>query len=322
MTSERRNAPRIDASLEVHFLGKERRGKMRRGDFSVTGVRLDGLGPLDLGKPGTEERLRLTTRDGAYRAEVHAQVVRVERVEDLEHGSMVLSAGFLFAPRNDEERESVAMLFVHIARSHVRRDEHGLRPASEPPAADDSPSEVQSLSIETDWQLRKGEAVRVELPAPEGGSIAYAGKAVRSRRGKKGTYRTSVEFEAPTGTFAQLESPPTPPVTPDNMTGDLAQIRAPSLLSLASLEHMEGVLHIRRDDRLVSIYLREGQVVDAEETGSSASRRRLIAEVCQWERGSFELCLCEVDRIDGIGVPTPFLLLQLAQLQDEQRRVA
>ncbi|MFK8003753.1 MAG: DUF4388 domain-containing protein [Polyangiales bacterium] len=320
MSAERRKAPRIRASLKVHFVGIERRGRMRCGDLSVTGIRIDDP-DASLGHVGSIARLRLSSRDDAFKTEIDACLVRVERIEDLK-GTRMRMVGFDFMPTDELQREAIAMLFVHIASGQIRRDGSTIRRRSQPPAADDVPSEVHSCSIETEWQLRKGEEVRIELPAPEGGSTTFAGKAVRSRLGKKGTYRTSVEFipkddEAsvvPAG--AEVESPD------DHMVGDLAHIRAPSLLSLASLEGMSGILRLHRDERNILVYLSNGDIVDADEPGTQTSRRQLIAQICQWETGHFELSLGPVTRPNSIGVPTPALLLQLAQLQDEHRRVA
>lgn len=294
---------------------------MRSGDLSVTGIRIDDP-DASLGHVGSIARLRLSSRDDAFKTEVDACLVRVERIEDLK-GTHIRMVGFDFMPTDELQREAVAMLFVHIASGQIRREGSTIRRRSQPPEADDVPSEVHSCSIETEWQLRKGEEVRIELPSPEGGSTTFAGKAVRSRLGKKGTYRTSVEFVpnddagtvVPAGSV--VESPD------DHMVGDLAHVRAPSLLSLASLEGMSGILRLHRDERNIVVYLSHGDIVDADEPGTQTSRRQLIAQICQWETGHFELSLGPVDRPNSIGVPTPALLLQLAQLQDERhRRVA
>ena len=294
---------------------------MRSGDLSVTGIRIDDP-DASLGHVGSIARLRLSSRDDAFKTEVDACLVRVERIEDLK-GTHIRMVGFDFMPTDELQREAVAMLFVHIASGQIRREGSTIRRRSQPPEADDVPSEVHSCSIETEWQLRKGEEVRIELPSPEGGSTTFAGKAVRSRLGKKGTYRTSVEFVpnddagtvVPAGSV--VESPD------DHMVGDLAHVRAPSLLSLASLEGMSGILRLHRDERNIVVYLSNGDIVDADEPGTQTSRRQLIAQICQWETGHFELSLGPVDRPNSIGVPTPALLLQLAQLQDERhRRVA
>lgn len=293
---------------------------MRHGDLSVTGVRIENP-DVSLAHVGSIVRLRLASRDDAHKTEIDACLVRIERIEDLK-GSHTRMAGFDFMPINEVQREAIAMLFVHIASGQIKRDGATIRRRSQPPMADESTSEVHSCSIETEWQLRKGEEIRIEIPAPEGGSTTFAGKAVRSRLGKKGTYRTSVAFatkdeDAVLPPDVEVESPD------DHMVGDLAHIRAPSLLSLASLENMSGILRLHREEREILIYLRNGNIVDVEERGTETSRRQLIAQVCQWESGHFEFTLCPVTRPDGLGVPTPALLLQLAQLQDEKiRRVA
>lgn len=311
--------------MEITWLGFERRGRMRQGDLSVTGMLVETPG-IDLPSPGTTMRVRLASRDGEKRVETNVRVVRLERVED-ESGSFVKRAGFAFEPADNQEREKIAMLFVHIASEQIQLEGKEVRRKSDPPRfaelkIDDGGSEVHSLSVETEWQLRKGEAVRIELPARRGGAVAYSGRAVRSRASKKGTYRTKIAFE---GEGVPMETPvnAAAEAVPDNhLHGDLSHIRAPSLLSLAALESMSGELVFHQRKRTVNFYLSEGRIVDVEEEGSSLSRRRLIAECCGWSEGRFDFTLGEVDREDTIGVPTPALLLQLATLEDERRRVA
>ncbi|MFT5359295.1 MAG: hypothetical protein ACI9KE_006538 [Polyangiales bacterium] len=286
----------------------------------MTGVRIEDP-DASLGHIGSITRLRLASRDGAHKTEIDAQLVRVEKIENLK-GSHIRMAGFDFVPADQQERESIAMLFVHIASGQIRRDGSKIRRRSQPPEAGGASNDVHSCTIETGWQLRKGEEVRIEIPALEGGSTAFSGKAVRSRLGRKGTYRTSVEFipqDAGSIVLVNAEADS----TNDHMVGDLAHIHATSLLSLASLEGMSGVLRLHRDERNILIYLSDGDIVDADEPGTQTSRRQLIAHICQWDSGHFELKLGPVTRPNTIGVPTPALLLQLAQLHDEQhRRVA
>lgn len=304
MGIERRRAPRILASLEIQVIGLERRGSMRRGDLSVTGVRFEAP-PDDIGCAGDSKRLRIVSRDRAVSVEVDAKIIRVVRTNDLEEGSRVDEVAFDFVPDDEATREAIAMLFVHVARAQIRHDSRGIRPRP-----------VHALIVETDWQIRKGEVVTIDLPLEEGGSARFEGHALRSRLSRKGTYRTRFELERRESSFVG------PLPSNHHMEGDLGQIRAPSLMALAAMERMTGVLRVHRDERVIYVFIRDGQIVDAEEPGSDASRRKLIGEVCQWERGGFELSLEPVDRPDGIGVPTTVLLLQLARFYDEAARVA
>ncbi len=315
MGIERRRAPRIRASLEFQVVGLERRPSMRRGDLSVTGVRIERLG-VDVGEVGSVHTVRIATRDREHAIELPARVVRIFRAADQEQDAHVGDIAFDLQPVDAMQREAVAMLFVHVARSQIRYDGKGVRPASEPPGIRED-SGVRRVSVETDWQLRKGETIKIEVPTREGGTVRLTGKALRSRATTKGTYRTVFEVDKEHDSFVG----PTPEPA-RHIVGSLARVRAPSLLSLAAMDRMSAVLVTQHGDRVVTIYIRDGQIVDAEEVGSDASRRKLIGEVCQWEEGEFEMRVQPVDRPDGIGVPTPVLLLQLARFYDEQRRVA
>lgn len=300
----------------MQILEVDKRARMRSGDLSVTGV-LVSIRDCAM-RAGARVRLRLATRDKEQRVEVDARVVRC--VSD--------GVAFEFLPADVEEREALAMLFVHVARAQIRHTPQGVRPRSEPPI----PSGVHTLSVETDWQLRRGERVIIELPGPEGGSVRLEGQAVRSRASKSGTFRTRIEMGGVLPTLVQskksseettLVDHPSPIAGTRDLMGDLSQIRAPSLLSLAAMERMSGVLELSSEGRRVWVYIRDGQVVDVEEKDSNASRRRLIGEVVHWDKGRFMMRLCEVDRTDDLGVPTAVLLLQLARFHDEaHRRVA
>ena len=312
MSAQRRRSPRIRASLEIQVVGLESRPRMRRGDLSVTGVRFESPHG-NVGDPGQVHTLRIATRDREVRVAVPARVVRIVQSNDLEDGENVHSVAFEFMPEDEAAREAVAMLFVHVARARIRHDARGVRPASEPPVRDG----VHGLRLETDWQIRKGETLTIEVPLREGGTARFEGRAVRSRPSRKGSFRTLFELEKKESSFVSAL-----PTAAEHMRGDLSRVRAPSLLALAAMERMSAVLTTRNDDRCITIYIRDGQIVDAEEVGSQASRRKLVGEVCQWEHGTFEMSLQEVERPDGIGVPTTVLLLQLARFYDEAQRVA
>ena len=286
------------------MIGVERRASMRRGDLSVTGIRFEAP-PSDIGATGDTHRLKIVSRDRAVSVETPARVVRVVRTNDLEEGSRVDEVALDFVPEDEATREAIAMLFVHVARAQIKHDARGIRPRP-----------VHAVIVETDWQIRKGEALSIDLPLEEGGTARFEGHAVRSRASRKGTYRTRFELERKESSFVG------PLPSRRHMEGDLAQVRAPSLLALAAMERMTGILRVHQDHRSIHVFIRDGQIVDAEEPTSDASRRKLIGEACQWEHGSFELSLEPVDRPDGIGVPTTVLLLQLARFYDEAARVA
>ncbi len=327
---ERREGQRCRASFEMQVVGLETRAVMRRGDLSLLGVYVETS--TDCGDPGTLHSLRLRTRDRAIRIEVPARVARVVRSDDLLEGSMVSGVAFEFLSYDPGVKEAVEAFVLHVARKTV-----------EAAKAPEHPTRGLSLSLETGWQLRKGERVRVEVPSSNGGRLRLEGRAVRSRRSAKGSYRTRVDLVDPTaattaeqgmagpmGIRDALNTGSSPPVpageeTVSDFRGDLSKLRATALLTLASLEQLTGVLSIAQADATVRVFLRAGRVVDVEGEGLPKPEQdldQLLGDVCLWDWGTFELELVPVDRVDQIRRSTTSLLIDLARLHDEAQRVA
>lgn len=212
MAIERRNAPRVQASLEIQVVGTEPRPQVRHSDLSVTGVRVTDL---DVDIPlGGLVALRISSRDREQNVELNTRVVRSEDGV----------TAFEFLPESESEREALAMLFVHVAREQVRHTALVL-------AAD---RRVDRITIETDWQLGRGERVTVEVPSPEGGVIRLEGRAVRSRPMGTASYSTRIEITSE-ATVTAVERP-TVRARADrsrHLPSAIAQVRVPNLLSLS-----------------------------------------------------------------------------------------
>ncbi len=302
-------------------MGIERRATIREGDLSLSGlhVRLDAA----VGEPGQIYALRLRSRDKAIRLEVPARVVRVERTDDLLSGTKVRAVAFEFLCYEPGKREELSALVLHMARE-----------SDAEPEADAEP-DVGGLSLETGWQLRKGERVRIEVPSPSGGTMRFEGRAVRSRRKPSGAFRTQVEAmgEAP-----PLERPE--PITgireslsgldasalrarpqPVHLSGDLAYLSMPGVLSIVALERFTGELRVTRERDSARVYVRDGQVVDCV-GGAGRAPLDELARLFNWREGRFELSIGACDRADRIETSTTALLLDLARELDEKKRVA
>ncbi|MEQ8455618.1 MAG: PilZ domain-containing protein [Sandaracinaceae bacterium] len=346
MGIERRRTPRVRASLEVQVGGVENRATLRHGDLSLTGLFVDANLAVD---PGAVHALKIRTRDKEMRVEVPGRVVRVLKSDDLLEGTVVSGVAFEFLFYEAGKREEIAAMLLHVTRGELGSGEvetgHALtaRLSKEDGSSEDARVDAVSLgglSIETDWQLRKGETIRVELPTPEGGSVKVEGCAVRSRRSKSGTFRTRIELSSQTlpegvdrsvhGVHDALTKvveaavAPTSEITPtrkEHLSGDLAMLGVPSLLSLAGLEQMTGVLRVGgAEGDGIEVFLQDGRVVDAMD-GSGAAPRAVLAELCRRGQGSFALTLEPVDRPDRLGASTTALLLDLAREEDEATRV-
>lgn len=311
---------------------------MRRGDVSLTGAFLE----LDVavGEPGSIHQLRLRTRDGEHQVDVPARVIRVMRTDDLFGGSSVSGVAFEFLVHAAEVKAAVHALVRHAAG--VGDDDPGW----------DETGGVASFSVETRWQLRAGERVRIEVPSVHGANTLIEGRVVRSRKHKSGTYRNQVEIEgeAPLDIADRTVSGLRDAIAAvadeqriaavadeqrrvatrrEHLSGDLSRIQVPSLLSLVALEQMTGVIGVRSAERSARIYVRAGQIVDVVELESEAETecegrgaRAILGALCHSREGRFEVFLEEVTRPDRLHVSTTALLLDLARTHDEDRRVA
>lgn len=303
------------ASLEIQVQGLESRARMRQGDLSESGlfVRMN----VDVGEPGAVHGLRMRTRDKVIRIEVPARVVRVERADDLLSGRIVTGVAFEFLAYEPGKAEEIGALVGHVAQdAAVRCDDR-----------------AEGGSVDTAWQLRKGEQVHIEVPSPTGGKLRFEGRAIRSRKTSTGSFRTRFEMtERPSS-----EPPPEAGVqgirdamqTPEDslaaavveapdFTGELEALSVPSLLSLVTLERMTGTLTVRRPLGEAVLHLRQGSVIDVEILEDTRPPRALLKEICHWPAGRFELRLGPVERPDRIETSTTALLLQLARQHDEE----
>ncbi|MFK7987096.1 MAG: DUF4388 domain-containing protein [Sandaracinaceae bacterium] len=314
MGIERRRHDRVMSSLEIQVQGLESRARMRQGDLSESGlfVRMN----VDVGEPGAVHGLRMRTRDKVIRIEVPARVVRVERADDLLSGRIVTGVAFEFLAYEPGKAEEIGALVGHVAQdAAVRCDDR-----------------AEGGSVDTAWQLRKGEQVHIEVPSPTGGKLRFEGRAVRSRKTSTGSFRTRFEMtERPSSEPPQAavqgirDAMQTPEESVQAATreapdfaGELKALSIPSLLSLVTLERMTGTLTVRRPLGEAVLYLRQGGVVDVELLEDPRPPRALLKEICHWPAGRFELRLGPVDRPDRIETNTTALLLQLARLHDEE----
>lgn len=120
--------------------------------------------------------------------------------------------------------------------------------------------------------------------------------------------------------FAALIHPPAD-IRPkrEHLSGLLSRIRLPTLCALFDMERLSGELTLRRDTVKAVIFIRNGQLVDAEGLPGDLAPRAQISELLAWDDGSFEFDVCTVDRADRVETSTTALLLDLAREDDERR---
>ncbi|MCB9555343.1 MAG: DUF4388 domain-containing protein [Deltaproteobacteria bacterium] len=108
----------------------------------------------------------------------------------------------------------------------------------------------------------------------------------------------------------------------NELFGQLTRIGVPTLLSLFSLERLTGELKAIRGDCRATIFVVEGDVIDAVLEPSELEPIDALAEVCRWADGTFEFSDQNVERKPRIEMSTTALLLNLARREDEAKRTS
>lgn len=104
------------------------------------------------------------------------------------------------------------------------------------------------------------------------------------------------------------------------LSGDLASIKLPTLLSLFDMERMTGKLVLARNGEQSSVWFREGQIVDVAPLAPGEERRARLSRLVEWDDGTFELSAEPVTIPNRFGIGTTALLLDLAREADERSR--
>ena len=103
------------------------------------------------------------------------------------------------------------------------------------------------------------------------------------------------------------------------MSGNIAEISIPTLLSLLDFERKSGILLLLHGNRAARVFVAEGRIVKAELGEAAATPLERMMQILDWTHGSFEFTSCEVVGSDEIGVGTSTLLLEHARIRDEAR---
>jgi hypothetical protein len=282
--------------------------------------------------------------DGTRRVGVMAYVVRRVLVLRAE-GQPIHGVAFEFMPESDDSAASLAELVRHVHR-----------PASEAPPRQLA---VRSLVLETNWHVDLGERVRIDVVAPGMTErIRLEGRAVRvAPQPESNRFTIVVEVTDQTAAPLRKESmlamqavrpESIPPVASEEdviterlhellsgliqperdpskarrhnaLSGMIARIPLPTLISLFELERMSGRLRVRRAGDEATLYVNQGRIVDVEPLGDGTARQR-IAGLLAWDEGSFEFALEPIERHDRVEVSTTALLLDIARESDEASR--
>ncbi len=108
--------------------------------------------------------------------------------------------------------------------------------------------------------------------------------------------------------------------TPQQLSGQLGRVRLSALCSLFDMERMSGELVLRSAEARVTIFVRNGEIVDVEPVRAGSTPREALRSALGWVAGTFDFFVGKVDRDNRINVGTTALLLDLAREDDEVER--
>ncbi len=102
------------------------------------------------------------------------------------------------------------------------------------------------------------------------------------------------------------------------LRGDLAQVSVASMLQFIEIEKRTGLLLLVSRDEMATLHVREGAVVHVDfgaPCGELGIER--LFRVIDWQEGRFELTAAEIAVEDSIGESSSYVLLEHARRQDE-----
>jgi hypothetical protein len=349
---DRRRGARLNGTFWVWVLGVDTAPRLRRGNISITGARVDA--GADCGGPGTVVRLKVArAREdfGAGRAvEVLARVVREE--EGAAAAGGVPREGHEFAFEFMMEGPQSRASMEALVRTAVQAQLIG---SSDLDVACHLPARIEGWPVEAGAVVRRLGTETMALHVGEELAVARRLRvAVRSpcslaevafdavvsicrplgQRGGASAWEATVRYaprSSPSGGDAGeglgsvlallgealVPSEACQPVPLPDLHGTLGDITLFSLLGFLDMERRSGVLSVEHEHRFGFVYLRDGQVVDVEVAGVAGGPRARLTEMLRWRRGRFSVVLRDVERDDALCVPTMHLLLDLAREQDE-----
>jgi len=115
---------------------------------------------------------------------------------------------------------------------------------------------------------------------------------------------------------------PTTTSSRNALRGDLSQVGLPSVLAFIEVERRSGLLLVVSDDRIATLHIRNGQVVqvDLPDPDSPLEGVERLYDVLDFQSGRFELSSVEITAPDSIGLPTSHVLMEHARRRDEANR--
>jgi len=201
---------------------------------------------------------------------------------------------------------------------------------------------MDKLSLETAWPAKTGEVIECVVRAPRSNKeFTFKGSVVGSEPvgDRDDRYRVDIRFsEEDTRDALPLISGASigdainvlleesirprdygrPAGSSADMRGNTTNVALPSLLTLAEMEQLTGVLTLEVDGGAGTVFLRAGRVIDVELSTGSDDPRDALLTLIEWTAADFEYSSVDVDREDRLDAKTWVLLLELAKERDER----
>jgi hypothetical protein len=341
--AEARRAPRIDCDMWVRVGGVEGAMRPRKGNISVTGVYVS----IDeaVGSPGDVLWLSLSSVDKVRSAQTMARITRVVRQDDLHRGAAVVGAGFEFLPLGQPRQEVVDLVRhatslalgmcggVDLDHDHAVRVSRANGPAAV--------ARLENLGrdrvvLSLPLALPPGEEVKLHISEPNGGQIhvhGMVGWSEPDHLDPNGRHSVVIRFRPPStpdeayaerAVEALVQGLIAPSrvasvdTRPRDLSGQLSRVHLGSVLALAELEGLDGIVTVASEKAAARIYLSGGRIVDAEHDHPGRHARDVLGELLSWQEGEFSFVCIPVNRADRFEMGTQALLVDLAREEDER----
>ncbi|MBN1655503.1 MAG: DUF4388 domain-containing protein [Deltaproteobacteria bacterium] len=348
---ERRRGARIKSKFWVRVPLFEERAEIRQGNISISGVFFE----IDkaLGKTGDVHTLSIATIDKSDSLSLMARLVRVVAIDDIWQERVAFGAAWEFLFENEQQRRNIER-FVQRVATLQKKEAGNLEVAYQYRAQVDRQASgthsalvtsvwLNGMLIETDWPVKEGEKLNVEIEAPASKKkMRLVGQAISSRKLEQAEaerYQVEVTFVRPESKVAYSSADTIAEAvdqllsetaiwsagmavnTHEHLKGNLAQIRLSSLLAFFELERMSGVIRLEQKAQTARLYISEGRVIDALAGENwSVNPLELLCSLMRWTTGKFEFRVQKVERKDRIAMSTSALLIELARREDEHQR--
>jgi hypothetical protein len=351
---DRRRGVRVNTSFWVQVAGIDRAPVLRNGNISVSGIFIKIS--QKVGPPGTIYSLKISTNERGPFVEIMTRVVRSISYNDLWEGTVNLGVAFEYLVQNEAVKDSIRNLVIKTAEIQVKKAkdlqlDYSLAVQVQHNGAKEKPALVSNLCIDslvmdTDWQVDVGEMINVAVEVPESNKkIVFKGKVISSdviTQYDQQRYKTQIEFvenisniaerdsigqtfgstisEAVDGLLSEVIAPRIDQVISEPskfLRGSLSQVSLSSLLGFFEIERMTGVLNLVWNKTRASLFLYGGRLVRITSDLEESDIKEVLSKLLQWDKGEFEFEDKDVELKESQSHPITQLLLEIAKEQDE-----